>query len=105
MTSSVWAVGTNHDIFLVEGRNMTAVEGKMKRVSAGQAGVWGVGRGGRAYFRQGVTPRNPKGTGWMRVSGRNFMQVDSGPYGVVYGVAKNGAVRCRNKITYDKPEG
>ena len=105
MTSSVWAVGTNGEIFLVEGRNMTLVQGKMKHVSAGESGVWGVSQGGHAYFRKGVTPFNPKGTDWIKVSGQNFRQVDSGPYGVVYGVSKNGAVRCREKITDDEPKG
>jgi hypothetical protein len=45
------------------------------------------------------------GTDWVRVSGRRFKQIDSGPFGVVYGVAKNGNVRCRESITTDKLEG
>lgn len=77
----------------------------MKHVSAGEAGVWGVGQDGRAYFRKGATPLNAKGTDWIKLSGRNFRQVDSGPYGVVYGVDKNGAVRCRKRITDDEPQG
>ena len=77
----------------------------MAHVSAGEAGVWGVASNGRAYFRNGVTSSNPMGTDWVRVSGRRFKQIDSGPFGVVYGVAKNGNVRCRESITTDKLEG
>ena len=105
MTSSVWAVGTNNVVYFVDGRNLTRVPHKMAHVSAGEAGVWGVANNGRAYFRKGVSSSNPVGTNWVQVSGRRFKQVDSGPFGVVYGVSKNGDVRCRKKITSDKLEG
>ncbi len=105
MTSSVWAVGTQNEVYFVEGRNLTRVPHKMVHVSAGEAGVWGVASNGRAFFRKGVTSWNPMGTGWVRVSGRRFRQVDSGPFGVVYAVDKTGSVRCRTKITADKLQG
>ena len=105
MTSTVWAVGTNNDVYFVEGRKLTLVPRKMVHVSAGEAGVWGVASNGRAYFREGVTSSNPVGTNWLRVSGRRFRQVDSGPFGVVYGLDRSGSVRCRTKIAGNKLKG
>lgn len=106
MTSSVWAVGRNNDVYLIKNRNLIQVPGKkMVHVSAGGAGVWGVTSGGRAYFRKGVTSSNPAGTAWLRVSGRRFKQVDSGPFGVVYGLSRDGNVLCRKKIAVDKLQG
>ena len=105
MTSSVWAVSKNMEVYYVEGRKLTLVPQKMVHVSAGEAGVWGVASNGKAYFRKGVTSSNPIGTEWVKVSGRRFRQVDSGPFGVVYALDKSGNVLCRKHIAADKLEG
>lgn len=76
----------------------------MKHVSAGEAGVWAIAKNGKSYFRQGIASSTPAGTRWVRVSGR-LLQVDSGPSGVVYAIDSTGKVRCRAKITDQKPQG
>lgn len=44
------------------------------------------------------------GSRWKRVSG-NLMQIDSGSFGIVWGVNKNHHIFCRIGVTVRNPRG
>ena len=48
--------------------------------------------------------RNRAGSGWTKVGG-SLMQIDSGPFGVVYGVSKLHRIWYRTGITWYNPKG
>ena len=48
--------------------------------------------------------RNQAGSRWERVGGR-LMQIDSGPFGFVWGVTKGHKIYYRTGITWKNPRG
>ena len=48
--------------------------------------------------------RNRVGSRWLRIPG-NLMQIDSGPFGIVWGVNRRQIVFCRTGITWRNPKG
>ena len=46
------------------------IGGKLKHVSVGSSGVWGVNSGDNIYYRKGVTLSNPAGTQWTHIGGK-----------------------------------
>jgi hypothetical protein len=70
----VWSVNSGHSIYIRLGTRWKKVTGKLKHVSVGNAGVWGVNRFDRIYFREGVTTSNLAGTTWSLISGENILR-------------------------------
>lgn len=104
ITSAVWATDPSEDIYFLSGKQFQKVAGKLIHVTSGASGVWGVNRLNQIFFRDGVTLSLPKGVAWKLVAG-GLMQIDSGPKGVVCGVAKAYGVYCREGITDASPTG
>lgn len=65
----LWGVNSNHQIFIRNGNGWTWVSGRLKHVSVGNAGVWGVNKHDNIYYREGVTLSSSFGTSWTQVSG------------------------------------
>merc|ERR1719318_2284393 len=69
---TVWAIGTDDSIWYSRnGNGWKQIDGLLKVVSVGKAGVWGVNSKDEIFYRQG-TSVNPKsdGTGWVKTDGR-----------------------------------
>ena len=82
----IWATrNDNQHIFTLQSDTLIRVEGGLKHVSVGKSGVWGVNGMDHIWFRLGIAPEKPDGTGWRRIAG-GLKQIDSGSSGVVYGV-------------------
>ena len=47
---------------------------------------------------------NRPGRSWYRIDG-SLMQIDSGPFGMVYGVNSGRYIFCRTGITWKNPKG
>ena len=58
----------------------------------------------RIYFREGVSSTNPVGDRWIHIHG-SLKQIDSGLFGIVYGVNVHNDVFCMAGITEAKPSG
>ena len=100
LTTAVWGVKHNGSIYRLEREISTwkNVPGTtLKHVSAGKAGIWGVGRDDNIYYRVGVTESNPDGTLWLLIRDK-LKQIDSGPAGIVYGVDAQDKIYCRTGI-------
>ena len=48
--------------------------------------------------------RNKVGSRWFRIAG-SLTQIDSGPFGIVWGVDRSQNVFCRTGITWGNPKG
>lgn len=74
-TNVVWGVNRAHSIWQRGGiqGHWRNIDGKLKHVSVGGAGIWGVNNADQIYFRTGVTPNNQAGTGWLNIQGNKFM--------------------------------
>ena len=64
--------------------------GRLRHISAGQAGVWGVNRNQNIYYRAKKR--------WLHVGGK-LKQIDSGPRGIVCGVNKYDNIYCRLQVS------
>ena len=87
MTPNIWAVDPGEYIWVRMNGKWRKVRGKLIHVSSGGAGVWGISRSNRIYFRTAVGGRNIMGKSWKKISG-GLKQIDSGPSGIVCGVNK-----------------
>ena len=90
ITRRVWAVNRRGIIFKLAKGRWRKVGGRLRHISAGQAGVWGVNRHDNIYYR---AKRR-----WIHVGGK-LRQIDSGPGGIVCGVNKYNNIYCRLQIT------
>lgn len=66
-----WGVNSNDHIWLNTGPRGSWIktDGRLKHVSVGGAGVWGVNRDDFIYYREGVSSHNPSGTQWKQIEG------------------------------------
>lgn len=69
----VWGVNRLHRIYLRNEFGWKNLDGFLKHVSVGDAGVWGVTRYDHIYFREGITENNLEGTGWSRLDGKYIL--------------------------------
>lgn len=80
------------------------IEGKLKHVSVGASGLWGVDQLGAVFYRSGTYGQlMRKGSKWVNVSGE-LTQLDVG-YNVVWGVSADLRVFMRKDISPQNPEG
>ena len=104
ITTSAWAINRRRQIFVFSKRRWRRVGGKLKHISSGRAGVWGVTRSASIYYRQGTSKRIRAGRRWVRISGK-LRQIDSGPGGIVCGVSRSRNIYCRTSITRRRRTG
>ena len=50
----VWGTNKHHDIYRWNKNNWQHIPGKLKQVTAGEAGVWGVASNGHIFYREGT---------------------------------------------------
>ena len=81
------------------------VQGRLKYVSCGLYGCWGVNKHNHVYFRAGITSINPLGEKWVWIMGIALAQIESGPGGFAAGVKPDGTVMMRTGVTRDRPYG
>ena len=103
-TPYVWATDTYKNVYYLGGNKFGRVEGNLKYVSSGGAGVWGLDSHNNIYFREGVKESNPLGSDWKNVGG-GLSKIDSGPEGMVCGITSSFRPVCRKGLTYDNPSG
>lgn len=104
ITRTPWAVNKGGNIFTLLKGKWIQVPGRLKHISSGKAGVWGVNSAGNIYYRTGVSRKNRKGVSWTQIPGK-LKQIDSGPRGVVCGVNAVEDIFCRMQITVRTPSG
>ncbi|CAB4026060.1 Hypothetical predicted protein [Paramuricea clavata] len=81
-----WATRIDNEyIFALQNGAWTQVDGLLSHATVGKSGVWGLNKDDEIFFRLGVTPDTPSGTGWQKLYGL-LKQIDAGSSGVVYGV-------------------
>ena len=88
------------------GTSWQRIPGKLSEISVGDAGVWGVNRGGAIYYRTGTGKNNgnkKRGSAWKRVSG-SLKTISSGK-GFVYGTNRNNDIFVRLGISRKNPTG
>jgi hypothetical protein len=76
----VWGTNSGHLIWLRIGTAWIQIGGRLKHVTAGNAGVWGVNSGDQIFYRERVTPSNLKGTSWTKVAGKKVFVRDISNY-------------------------
>ncbi|XP_066274625.1 uncharacterized protein [Branchiostoma lanceolatum] len=80
------------------------IDGGLKFVSVGRAGVWSVSSNDQIYYRRGTAGNEASpGTEWVHVSG-GLKQISSGD-GEVWGVNSNDDIFIRQGISSSSPEG
>ena len=97
ITSAVFGVDPADNIYTRINGNWKKIGGKLRHISTGTAGTWGVNSGHAVYYLK-------YGKRWVHVGGR-LKQIDSGPPGIVCGVNKNDYIYCRTGITTSRPVG
>ncbi|XP_025104985.1 lectin L6-like isoform X1 [Pomacea canaliculata] len=86
------------------GQSWRKVEGSLKHVSIGRAGVWGVNADDLIYYREGTYQApNATGTKWTLVPG-HLKQLDVGR-DIVVGVNSKNEILYRKDISDENPTG
>ena len=109
----VYGVTKDHKIFcrdgilpaLPVGTVWRRVPGRLKYVSCGSLGCWGVNRKNHVYFRIGVKASRPIGVKWIKVGTVQLKEIEAGPGGIAAGVRPDGTVMIRVGVTRDLPYG
>ena len=106
LTDAVWGVNRQNNIYRLIGKSqLIQVPGTLKHVTTGPAGVWGVNKNNDIYYRNGLeSNKHCVGTSWRKIDGK-LKQIDSGPYGIVYGVNAHDQIFCRTGISSSTPYG
>ena len=61
----VVGVTANNEVYCRSGKRWEKVNGRLKYISCGGLGCWGVSPGNRVFYREGVTSYNCAGTSWV----------------------------------------
>ena len=88
------------------GTKWQSVTGRLRSVSVGLAGVWGVSPRHEVMVRDGTwgLGGEAEGTGWTRVDGM-MVSVASGDNGMVWGVSEDGGLWYRSNVSQASPMG
>lgn len=82
ITESLWAVDDKSNVYVYVNGNWDLVQGRMATVSSGPA-VIATSQDGFVWYRQGVSPENPKGDQWQKTTVNVPMsRVESGVYAI-----------------------
>ncbi|XP_035691376.1 neurogenic locus notch homolog protein 1-like [Branchiostoma floridae] len=86
------------------GTEWQQVSGRLKFVSVGRSGVWGVNSNNQIYYRTGTYGDEASaGTGWVNIAG-SLKQISSGN-NIVWGVNGNDDIYIRLGISWSSPSG
>jgi len=103
----VWGVNRQDNIYHCKADDHTwqHINGALKVVSVGEAGVWGVNRNDEIYYRTGTynNVENNVGTGWQNVAG-SLKWISSGE-DIVWGVNSHDQIYYRTGISSSNPTG
>ncbi|XP_030069431.1 fish-egg lectin [Microcaecilia unicolor] len=80
------------------------IEGKLKYISCGSLGCWGVNSADDIFYRWSTSPDSCQGSHWQQIEGKLSM-IEAGTEGTVYGVNAQGMVFRRDGITASNPIG
>lgn len=92
---TVWALDNNHDIFYFDGKNWDIQGGKLKSISVGESGIFGINPSNNSiYWRAGASFSNPAGVKWQMISknAKNIQKIESGNSGYIYGLDSSNAL-------------
>ncbi|XP_075994938.1 tectonin beta-propeller repeat-containing protein 1 isoform X2 [Genypterus blacodes] len=68
--------------------------------------LWGVTQQGQVWFREGVHPRVPEGSGWEEVEvPKEVAQISAGPGDLLWALLWNGSLLVRTGLSLDSPTG
>jgi len=102
---NVWATDTDEQIYKWTGSGWKIIEGKLKVVSCGESGVWGVDYKDEVFYKTGTYGGGAsEGTGWEQVDGL-LIWISSGAAGEVWGTNREGDVWRREGISASIPTG
>lgn len=114
----VWGVGKDESIWRRSGSSWQRINGRLKHISVGESGVWGVQSDGNVYYRVGTYLDNDTaGSSWEQVPvpqdkvGRNRIRLTKphwvavGTDMVVLSADAVGAVYYRGGICSENPTG
>jgi hypothetical protein len=68
----VWGVAQEWLIYVMpnnDGKWQRVHDGRLRHVSYGESGVWGVNIEGKIFYREGVTSTTPAGDDWKELDG------------------------------------
>lgn len=88
------------------GTKWQSVTGRLRSVSVGMSGVWGVSPKNEVMVRDGTweLPGEAEGSGWSKVDGM-MVSVSSGAGGMVWGVSEDGGLWYRSNVSGASPMG
>lgn len=98
-----WALKLGGTVLFENNGHWSGLGDNLQHITSGQAGVWSVNRNNTISYRMGVD-FNGYGNYWKEVPGL-LKQIDSGPFGIVYGVNQSNEIFCVNGITKISPRG
>ncbi|XP_019623528.1 PREDICTED: tectonin beta-propeller repeat-containing protein 1-like [Branchiostoma belcheri] len=110
--NQLWGVNSNDNIFRrtgistdqPAGTGWELIEGLLKFVSVGPAGVWGVNSNDDIFYRTGTFGNEASpGSGWEHIQGK-LKQISSGD-NIVWGVNVNDDIFVREGISPSTPAG
>uniref|UniRef100_A0A672Z5P9 Tectonin beta-propeller repeat-containing protein 1 n=1 Tax=Sphaeramia orbicularis TaxID=375764 RepID=A0A672Z5P9_9TELE len=68
--------------------------------------LWGVSQQGQVWFREGIHPRVPEGSGWEEVEvPKEVAQLSAGPGDLLWGLLWDGNLLVRTGLSLDSPTG
>uniref|UniRef100_A0A3Q2NRW5 Tectonin beta-propeller repeat-containing protein 1 n=1 Tax=Fundulus heteroclitus TaxID=8078 RepID=A0A3Q2NRW5_FUNHE len=68
--------------------------------------LWGVSQQGQVWFREGIHPRVPEGTGWEEVEvPKEVAQLSAGPGDLLWALLWDGNLLVRTGLSLDSPTG
>ena len=84
------------------GTKWQSVTGRLRQISVGQAGVWGLSPRNEVMVRDGTydLPGEAEGSGWTKVDGM-MSRVSSGDQGMVWGVSEDGSLWYRANVSQE----
>lgn len=114
--NALWAVNNNNQVFrrtetseLLGGKGWKPIiPGSLASVSVGKAGVWGVHKNGKVYFRTGTGAydgNSETGTEWKQVQPTVLFKTISVGDDAVYGTTISNTIKVRMGISSTRPYG
>jgi len=89
-SNRVWGVNKHDQVFRRANHRWERVQGALKQISVGEAGVWGVNDANDIYYRQGTFgDKDTAGSDWVKLPGK-FKWISSGNR--VFGVSPKNEV-------------
>ena len=76
------------------GDGWVKIDGKLKQISSGEFGIWGMNENDEIFYRKGINYYNLKGDSWEKVSG-SLKHISNGIYGI-WGVNKDDNIWIRD---------